>query len=184
MQNAELEVLYTHEDLAPARVNYFNDTSTVIRITLNSTENGVVKSSNSTVWLGDAFVKSSVTMRAMFGDYLISDAAQVSHHGGNGVERELYEAIAPTILWWPSKSTSFTKYATNPADTWYAKVSNYIINELESVKYIYVSDFHNTTLIFTADGPQYENLYDADGPGDKTIQYSSDAVIKTENFRK
>ncbi|MBE6554660.1 MAG: hypothetical protein E7663_00305 [Ruminococcaceae bacterium] len=111
--NAELEVLYTHEDVYPWSLEYYNNTSTVIRFNIYDTNGTGTKGEciNSGLWLGDLQYRGSQTMRAMYGDYLKSDMVQIAHHGGNGSELELYKLVNAEVIWWPHSSATVKAYA-------------------------------------------------------------------------
>lgn len=102
-------------------------------------------------------------MCATFGDYLQSDMVQVAHHGAVGCESDFYDAVAPTVLWWPVAYVSFQSQAKpeNKDKGGTAAVDYRLLYETPSVKYIYVSDTFNTTLTLGVNGPEYEALYDA-----------------------
>lgn len=155
--NAAFEVMYTHEDLFPRRIKVYNDSSTVIRMTLQHTENGVVTegSAESVLWLGDAQSLASKCMRAMWGEYLASDMVQVAHHGYSGCEIKLYQLVSPTCVWWPTGRREWSSAYHNEATTGYKKVSYQINYELPTVKYVILSDDCNYTVSITAAGADY-----------------------------
>ncbi len=170
--NAELQVLYTHEDIHPQELVYFNNSSTIFRIDLGVTDrdkNQVasrddVVNTESTIWLGDLERVGSKCMRAMYGDTLKADAVQVAHHGYNGVEKELYALIDPEVVLWPTDSANWIGQTKNPnSSNWFYQVDYFVAHELPNVKLIVVSSYYNTTLTFTENGPDYENLWDALG---------------------
>ena len=179
MANAKMEVLYTHEDIWPQRMYYFNNSSSIFRITLDSTNGkGVVDKSHTTVWLGDLERVGSKCLRAMYGETLDADHVQVAHHGWNGVETELYQLIAPEVVWWPAVNTVYTQNALNPdATAWYKKVDYAIANELPSVQIIIMADKYYTTMILDKDGSHYkeDELFDITGEG--TPVYDTNTII-------
>lgn len=166
IRNATMEVLYTHEDLAPRRISYFNDSSTVVRFTLrDSTSQNVTTAT----FLGDLYKYGSRTMRALYGESLKCDIVQVAHHGYNGCEKELYQLFSPELLLWPTSSSQWegqTNAKAGTSSTWYFQVDYYIANKLESVKYIIVQDIKNTTLTLKNGRPDYDNLYSPVDGGD------------------
>ncbi len=174
--NMEIEVLYTHEDLNPHHIVTYNDTSTLMRVTLNATEEGTVKDSQSFMWTGDAYKYSGRWMCAMYGDYIQCDMVAISHHGGPGMETHVYDTIAPTTVWWPHTATAaHTGYLKN--SNWFSKVDQHIYNNIPSVEYVFISDVYNITLYLRPDGPDYENLYGAGAKGGP-IDYDGYATIK------
>ena len=179
MANAKMEVLYTHEDIWPQRMYYFNNSSTIFRITLDSTNGkGVALESHTTMWLGDLERVGSKCLRAMYGETLAADHVQVAHHGWNGVESELYALISPEVVWWPAVNTVYTQNALNAnASAWYKKVDYFIANELPSVKIIIMADKYYTSMYLTKDGAQYaeDQLFNV---GEDTAPvYDSNTII-------
>jgi len=152
--NVEFEVLFTHEDHYPARINAYNDTCTVIRTNIQHTENGVPtegeNSMTSVMWLGDAYPQSAQFMRAMYGSYLASDIVQMSHHG-TGADWKLYGLIKPTCVIIPTKKTSYVS-ALDKDDSLMYKITY----GLSSVQYIIISDLCNYTVSITKNGPNYK----------------------------
>lgn len=172
LANAELQILYTHEDIHPQELGYFNNSSTIFRISLNTTNRNIgqvagsehIVNTETSIWLGDLERIGSKCMRAMYGETLKADIVQVAHHGYNGVEKELYALIDPEIVLWPTDSNSWIGQTKNPnSGNWYIQVDYFVAHELPNVKLINVSQYYNTTITLTADGPDYENLYDALG---------------------
>ena len=164
LANAEIEVLFTHEDFIPLRMQSFNDSSTVLRIKLDTTDiyTGEAVGSQTSIWTGDSFLIGSTTMRAMYGDYLKSDMVQVSHHGTVGCEAEFYQIVSPTVVWWPYSAAGYANQTDDPnASNWAHRVDYVIAHGIDSVRYIIVGDDYNTTVTLKADGPDFENLYDA-----------------------
>ena len=98
VRNVKCEVLYTHEDLFPDPILYFNNTSTVTRLTLGS---------QTMLLLGDVQVAGCNVMVPMYGDYLKSDIVQVAHHGETGATKALYVKAAPTFLVWPVSASRY-----------------------------------------------------------------------------
>lgn len=170
LANAEIEVLYTHEDIHPHELIYFNNSSTILRITMNTTGKAVnqvvgpehIVNKEVSIWLGDLERVGSSCLRAVYGDTLKADIVQVAHHGYNGCEKELYALIDPEVVLWPTDEASWIGQTKNPNTTsWYLKVDYFIAHELPNVKMIIVSSYYNTTLTLTANGPDYYNLWDA-----------------------
>ncbi|MBE6703268.1 MAG: hypothetical protein E7585_07665 [Ruminococcaceae bacterium] len=179
MANAKMEVLYTHEDIWPQHLEYFNNSSSVFRITLDSTDGMFnVLESHVSIWLGDLERVGSKCMRAMYGTTLDADHVQVAHHGVNGVEAELYQLIAPEVVWFPAQSSRYTSLCNNPNHTqWYARVNYTLCHEIDSVKIIIMADKFNTSMFLTKDGAQYaqEDLFNIGDTGKP--MYDSDTII-------
>ncbi len=119
VRNAEIEVLYTQEDLYPELLHIYNDSTMVLRMTL---------AGQTVMWLGDVQHAGSDIICEMYGDYIKSDIVQVAHHGSTGGTRELYKHISPDIALWPTSTSSFqeqtgdknTTYSTYQIDYYVA----------------------------------------------------------------
>lgn len=167
--NIEMEVLYTHEDIYPQTLERFNNTSTVIRTTMNNTDgSGNVQGTPANIlWLGDLETKGSACLRAMYGSYLESDMVQVAHHGGSGCERELYELTKARIVLWPCSAANMKDRAgSSTAKIGTYKYVDYHLYNMATVEYHIACDAFNTTITFTKDGPDMSvggktGLYDA-----------------------
>lgn len=168
--NAEMEILYTHEDTYPLTIDYFNDTSTVFRITLKHTDDqsGEVLATNTSIWTGDMYKLGSRYISATYGDYLQSDMVQVAHHGYNGGEKEFYRYIMPTCVYVPVWERQWHTYQSANAspENWYYEVNYMISNQLSSVKHIFVADYTNRengnyhiTVKMTENGMDYANAF-------------------------
>ena len=92
LADAEIEILFTHEDLYPRPMYWGNHTSSGFRITANG---------KTFMVLGDMEVSLCSQMAQTFGNYLKSDILQLTHHGFNGAAIELYQLIDPDICLWP-----------------------------------------------------------------------------------
>ena len=171
LANMEIETLLTHEDMNPHNIVTFNDSSTVMRLTINVTGGQPV----TLLSTGDAYRYNGRWLCAMYGNALRSDMVTMAHHGGPAVEEQFYTYVAPTVLWWPHNTNSVHSFYLK-SDNWYCKVDQHAF-ELPSVKYVYCSgDGHNTTLYLRADGPAYNDLYNA-GFG-TSLDYDNFHVIK------
>lgn len=71
--------------------NKANNSSNVFRMTLGQ---------KTILFLGDLGIEGGRSLLARYGKSLKSDLCQMAHHGQNGVEREVYEAIAPEACLW------------------------------------------------------------------------------------
>jgi hypothetical protein len=169
--NVEIETLYTHEDMNPHNIVTFNDSSTVMRLTLNVTGGAPV----TLLSTGDAFRYAGRWCCAMYGETLQSDMVTMAHHGGPAVEELFYTYVAPTVLWWPHNTVSIHTGYLKQTNR-HSLVDQHAFN-LPSVRYVYCSgDEHNTTLFLRADGPAYDELYNA-GFGEY-IDYDNYHVIR------
>ncbi|MBQ8342275.1 MAG: hypothetical protein IJY22_07885, partial [Clostridia bacterium] len=179
LANVAIRILYTHEDLFPVRLGFFNNSSTVYQLHMNSTDAAKgtasdaskIRNTETVVMLGDLERNGSKCLRSMFGSALESDMVQVAHHGYNGCEEALYKLINPEVVWFPCNSGELKNHgkASNANSSNWITCANYgVLHEIERVKLIVsggdcnTNDLgYNLTLILTVDGPDYENLYDA-----------------------
>ncbi len=188
IQNAVLEVLFTHEDTTPLRQPFFNDTSTIIKLSIYNTDgSGNVNkdaSGNDVVetfmQLGDASLIGSTFLRAMYSDETLDvDQSQVAHHGGYGCEVELYDIMSPTAVWW-SHNTSFAAGVYNPDkrenESLQYRVGHHIIYELYGCEYAFVADKYAITVNLTENGAQYGSIWNA--YNNTSISYDNETTIK------
>ena len=89
IKGAKFEFLYTTDPVYTG--NAVNESTSVFRMTLGK---------KTVMFLGDLGWDAGKKLLAMHGDKLKSDMVQMAHHGQNGVERDVYEAIAPTACIW------------------------------------------------------------------------------------
>ena len=189
VQNVMLEVLYTHEDIAPGRQYFFNDTSTVFKTTIYNTDgNGKIENEETFMILGDAALITSTFLRACYtAKTLKVDQVQVAHHGGFGCEYQLYMLMKPTVTWWAldAKTTNNTcsVYNKNKGLEYY--VGNYLMNEIEGHLYAYIADTFAVTLVLSEDGPLYDQIMDAnyDLTNPHIIEYEDYCVIDVTRRR-
>lgn len=87
--NAKFDILYTSEP--DFTMNTVNNSSTVFRMTLGG---------KTCMFLGDLGVEAGNKLLDKYGKELKSDFCQLAHHGQNGVDRPVYEAIAPEVCLW------------------------------------------------------------------------------------
>ena len=86
---AKFEYLYTADPVY--KFNCINNSTSVFRITLGG---------KTVLFLGDLGVDAGKKLLAMHGGALKSDIVQMAHHGQNGVDFDVYEAIAPSCCLW------------------------------------------------------------------------------------
>jgi len=173
--NLEMEVLFTHEDMLPNRISYYGDTSTVYRFTMHNTNATTYEKqgvATTAIWLGDLYEGGSNQMAAMFGEYLKSDMAQLSNHGGGyGATLALYNLIQPIAVFCPVNKTAFAERANAQGTGAYLAM-----NSISSVRYIFVQDDYNLTITLTSAGPNFNTFYDAYGK--QAISFNTTTVIK------
>ena len=86
---ARFDILYSPD---PAfTMNAVNNSSIVIRMTL---------AGQTVLFLGDLGVEGGKKLVEMYGDGLRSDFVEMAHHGQNGVEKDVYAAVAPKACFW------------------------------------------------------------------------------------
>lgn len=90
VKNLEFEVLCTHEDIYPASIRDFNNSSTVLMMYADGAK---------VLFPGDASDESSKVLERRYKEHLRCDIVQLSHHGHNGTSPEFYRyASAPVVL--------------------------------------------------------------------------------------
>ena len=117
--------------------------------------------------LGDSMVYTSRFLCAMYGEYLECDALTLAHHGNIGSEIAIYKVAQPTAIFSPHHNGGYNQYIDeSKKDEWPYSVSNYVVRELESLRYMYVAGVLNAenseaiTLPCNADGTlNYEGIY-------------------------
>ncbi len=90
IRNLEIDVLCTHEDVYPNNIKDFNDSSSVIMVTAESSKIFIP---------GDASGLESDVLERRFGENLRCDIAQVAHHGHFGLSEKVYRLLnAKTVV--------------------------------------------------------------------------------------
>ncbi|MBS5842582.1 MAG: MBL fold metallo-hydrolase [Clostridiales bacterium] len=104
LANAEIEILFTLEDLYPETVRTIgmNGSSTIFTVTVEGQK---------TMFLGDSATQESTALSEQYGDFLKSDMMQVAHHGYGGGTVKLYSLISPSIVLWPVAEASYVQNA-------------------------------------------------------------------------
>ena len=125
----EFEILYTPEDFYPAKFDYLNLTSLIVRANIDGTT--VLSLADATHTLGTVLVNS-------YGDYLKSDMVQLAHHGIWASIEKIYEVVDADVLIWPSNS--------NGAKQWIEDSS--VRAAIKPAKDIYLPGASNITIEF------------------------------------
>ena len=73
--------------------NFGNNTSTVYKLKIKD---------KSVLFLGDTGVESSQKLLKNYKEELKSDYVQMAHHGQQGVRREFYDIVDPSVCLWPT----------------------------------------------------------------------------------
>jgi beta-lactamase superfamily II metal-dependent hydrolase len=98
VRNLAFDVLSTHEDLHPAFIEDYNDSSVAV----------MLEAEGSRVFIpGDAAVRAGEKMEARWGSALKCDAVQVSHHGHTGLSPRCYERIGADTAIFPVTRVMF-----------------------------------------------------------------------------
>lgn len=110
VKNLEFEVLCTHEDVFPASVADFNDSSTVLGLTADGTR---------VIFPGDAGAEESRILEKRYGDTLECDIVQLSHHGHSGLSENFYRLAKASVVLCPNTQIKFQeefhRYKANEA---------------------------------------------------------------------
>lgn len=185
LRNVEFEVLYTHENMHPFMLDYGNETSTVMRATIRHTDGGGNEDGKEVTLLipGDMNRYAAKNMLSMFGDYFKSDMMIVAHHGWVGPRRVFYDTVSPKILWWPTFINDFkhmTKEGRQNHSWYHMRVNYYNAHHLPSVKYIFVQDTYDATLVIGKEGIDYDNILDSmfDLIDEKPLAFNTESFIK------
>lgn len=86
---ARFDILYSPDP--SFKKNAVNNAGIVFRMTLGG---------KTFMFLGDAGVEAGEKLLKLHGNSLKSDYCQMAHHGQNGVDRPVYEAICPDVCLW------------------------------------------------------------------------------------
>jgi hypothetical protein len=100
-----------------------NHTSGMWRFTING---------QTVMITGDAEKPLNQQAAAVFGDYLKSDILQVVHHGSNGGSEEFYNAVDPSICFWPCQQ-EYLEVDKRHLGTWTGFEFNTVLWESENV---------------------------------------------------
>ena len=176
--NLEMEVLMTYDNISPARIYNQNDTSTVLRFSMQATnkEGEKVGRPYIMLWLGDANNNESRFLCAMYGKYLESDSTSLAHHGNIGCENDLYNTVKATTVWWPHVARGARGYLQpeNRTKSWVYDVDQTLVFDNPHTRYVYFSGSYarvddkaltpfglHLTLPFGEDGyPLHEDIFD------------------------
>lgn len=111
IRDAEVEFLFTYEDLFPLTVRdmSLNASSSVFTVTIKNQK---------ILFLGDSAKESSDYLSAKYGGELKSDILQLAHHGYGGGTAELYSLANPQVVLWPTAETDLDSYKAAPDTAW------------------------------------------------------------------
>ncbi len=205
--NLEMQVMMTYDNISPARIYNQNDTSTVLRFSMQATNEAGEKVGRPYImlWLGDSNNNESRFLCAMYGSYLESDSTSLAHHGNIGCENDLYNTIKATTVWWPHVARGARGYLWEEHRTrsWVYDVDQTLIFDNPHTRYVYFSGSYaraddNTlipfqlhlTLPFGEDGqPLHDKIYDTIRGPAYTIPYAPydrmcPVAMKVDNTKK
>lgn len=98
IRNLAFDVLGTHEDIYPNKVEDYNDSSCMV----------MLEAEGSKVFIpGDASVKASVELEKRYGETLKCDVVQISHHGHRGLSTRAYEYLDADVAVFPITRIKF-----------------------------------------------------------------------------
>ena len=98
IRNLAFDVLGTHEDIYPNKVEDYNDSSCMV----------MLEAEDSKVFIpGDASVKASVELEKRYGETLKCDVVQISHHGHRGLSPRAYEYLDADVAVFPITRIKF-----------------------------------------------------------------------------
>ncbi len=98
LRNMTIDVVCTHEDVYPEKIEDFNDSSTVIMLTSDNTKIFIP---------GDASGLSDDVIKNRYGKKLKCDIVQISHHGHFGLSTETYENLSAKVAVFPVTRIKF-----------------------------------------------------------------------------
>ena len=176
LANVTLEILMTYEDHNPRRICNSNDTCTVVRFEI-ANKDAPAAAPTTAIFLADAFRFQSRYLCAMYGSYLQSDIVQLAHHGNIGCEKAVYEAIAAKVVLFPHQYSAFSSYTSGASSAWNYKVDYFVVNEQESVQYVFVAEAKCLTFALLPSGPDCEGIYDI-ANNKATIEFDGKTAIK------
>ena len=91
--DALIDMLYTHEELAPEVMKVTNSSTLIYTVTI---------AGQKLTFLNDAHDDSSYIVYRMYGETLKTDIVQIAHHGYNGGNTAMYEKMAADTALWTS----------------------------------------------------------------------------------
>ena len=137
LPGGEIEFLFTPEDYWPNAMTTMNHTSGIWRFTIND---------HTVMITGDAEKPLNQQAAAVFGSYLKSDILQVVHHGSNGGSAEFYNAVDPSICFWPCRG-EYLEVDKRHLGTWTGFEFNAVLWESENVTAHYSNSMTSTVYL-------------------------------------
>lgn len=126
-----LEILYTHEDVAPntSNLEYNNAASMAFKASVED---------KSAIFFADSSAANMLAMAKRYGEFLKSDILQPTHHGRTHGKIEVYSLVLPEVVLWPCALSSYNEYKNQD-------YNQYLINNF---KRHYISQNGTVTLSF------------------------------------
>lgn len=117
VRNLMFDVLFTHEDIYPQKLMDYNDSSSVLMMSVDGTR---------VLIPGDASLLSSLSMEEHFPNDLKCDIVQVAHHGHFGLRKEFYELAKASVALFPITQIKFDEeYPKLEANRRLIEISDY-----------------------------------------------------------
>ena len=114
-------------------------------------------------------------MAAMFGSYIASDMVSVSHHGGPGFTKEIYDLVAAKVVWWSAaKSSVYGGYLKSTS--WFHIADQQAVFYVPEMNYLYVADDYHITLVLKEAGPDYNGIYHATDASKTPLAYYTEKL--------
>lgn len=121
LDSVRFDVLCTHEDVFPLSLDNYNDSSTVLMMTVGG---------DKVCFPGDAGGEESVIIERRFPDFLSCDIMQVAHHGHFGTTEKFYKLANADVALFATTQIKFEE-----------EYHNYRANEIvcELAKHVFVA---------------------------------------------
>ncbi|MBQ8850603.1 MAG: MBL fold metallo-hydrolase [Clostridia bacterium] len=129
---AEIDVLFTHEDVFDKKITNFNDFNTILRLKLGG---------NTFILANDACKKELPAMIEEIDDEeLQAEFCMVTHHGADSGYTEFYRVVGAKWYFWPNSKAHFIRDTETLALEW----AVYVVNNNEE---LYLADTYCNTLV-------------------------------------
>ena len=155
---AEIDVMFTHEDIFDKKITNFNDFNTVLRLKLGG---------NTFLLANDATKKELPAMiEEIDNEELKAEFCMVTHHGADSGYTEFYKVVDAKYYFWPNSKAHFIRDTQTLALEW----AVYVVNHHEE---LYLADTYCTTLVLPYEpASAVKWLPDTEKPSDYHSEYS------------
>ena len=140
IRNLQFEVLATHEDLHPQPITRYNDSSTILLMTVDGCK---------TLFLGDSNVAESTILVARYGSYMKSDIVQVAHHGYNGYNVGIYYCAQAKVALYSTPQSRYEADKSSEANKTIHNISDEIYVASNGTVALPLPYSPNTAITFT-----------------------------------